>query len=127
MNKWLKFLCWISLITILFGAGCRYFIHYIGNYNQCDRFNIDNVELRTGINIPAVKSIDCIYHDSVKRVTFYFDVDKVDLDKYLTDNDFVRDGSLYTKAGNNDRTEWSATFSRSEAALKMRIYYKDVK
>jgi hypothetical protein len=117
----------LALFTGLLMAGCRALISTIGNFNDCERFNIDNIEVRTGVDIPAITNVDCIYDNGIKNVTFTLDTVKVDIADYLEKNKFVKRDSLYTIVGDTKRTNWEVEYRNDRAALKMRIIYKDVK
>jgi hypothetical protein len=116
----------IVLFAALLMGGCRALIHTIVNSNTCDQFNIDNIELRTGIDIPATTHVDCIYENGVKNVNFTLDTSQVDIRDYLTKNEFVKDTDVYTQQGDKKKTSWSAIYHPNRAVLAMRIVYKDV-
>lgn len=117
----------IILFVGLFMAGCRALISTITNSNDCERFNIDNIEVRTGIDIPAIKNVDCIYKDGIKDVTFTIDTNKVIVNEYLERNKFKKRDDFYFIKGDSKRTNWYGEYDVTLAALKMHIIYKDVK
>jgi hypothetical protein len=61
---------------------------YVGR--DCNCCNIDNIEVRVGINISSInKNIECIYDadDDSKTVYFSVKLEKLDVEKYLITND----------------------------------------
>jgi len=97
MKQWLKIIVWtvgtiIGIATIGFG-GCVGCHQYIGNSNTCRGFNIDNIELRTRIDIPAIEhgSSSCMYDKETKTKTNYFKIrtGEVDMDRYVKRNSFI--------------------------------------
>lgn len=55
----------------------------------CGNFNIDNIELRTGIDIPAVTEVSCFEYglEDIKIADFTLNTEKVNLDYYIKGND----------------------------------------
>lgn len=97
MKKWLKITLWIlaSLVAIgLLGfgglVGCT---RLIGNSNSCELFNIDNIELRAHIDIPALDAgrCSCIMDKTDDSKTNYFKIriGVVDMDRYVARNSFI--------------------------------------
>ena len=97
MKQWLKIVIWtvgtiIGIIAIGFG-GCVSCFQYIGNSNSCESFNIDNIELRAHIDIPAIEpeSRFCKFDKEKKTKTNYFKIrtNVVDMDRYVERNSFI--------------------------------------
>ena len=88
MKKILLILSAISLFLTLVGFGFYGFSKMIYNSCDCERFNIDNIELRTGINIPSIKDTECTYDQTTKtkKATFIIDTEKVDIEDYILKN-----------------------------------------
>jgi len=88
---------WILISTVGIGVlgfgGCVGCVKFIGNSNSCEWFNIDNIELRAHIDIPAieVESCSCILDKEDDSKTNYFKIhtDAVDMDRYLEKNSFI--------------------------------------
>ena len=80
-------------IGVLGFGGCVGCVKLIGNSNSCERFNIDNIELRAHIDIPAIESenCSCILDKEDDSKTNYFKIrtDAVDMDRYIERNYFV--------------------------------------
>ena len=96
MKDWLKIIirtvvAIIGFVAIGFG-GCVGCFHYIGNSNSCLAFNIDNIELRARIGIPAIEPGcgSCKYDKEAKTKTNYFKIrtNEVDMDGYVERNSF---------------------------------------
>jgi len=97
MKQLLKIMIWtvgiiIGIIAVGFG-GCVGCFQYIGNSNSCGGPNIDNIELRAHIDIPAIEqeSRSCNYDKERKIKTNYFKIrtDVVDMDRYVERNSFI--------------------------------------
>ena len=82
----------VGIVAVGFG-GCVGCFHYAGNSNRCSGPNIDNIELRTRIDIPAIEqgSTTCVYDKAKKTKTNYFKIrtDVMDMDRYAERNYFV--------------------------------------
>ena len=97
MKQWLKIMLWtlgsIVGIGILGFGGCAGCVKLIGNSNSCERYNIDNIELRVHIDIPAIESgnCSCILDKEDDSKTNYFKIrtDAVDMDRYIERNSFI--------------------------------------
>ena len=76
----------IVLVAVIGGfmIGFTLLRRHIFNRTDCERFNIDNIELRTGIDIPAVDSSNCECGDAVKRSNFYLHSEKVNMNDYIS-------------------------------------------
>lgn len=88
---------WTLIIIAGIGAlgfgGCAGCVKLIGDSNSCEWFNIDNIELRAHIDIPAVESeiCSCILDKEDDSKTNYFKIrtDAVDMDRYVERNSFI--------------------------------------
>ena len=100
------------------------FAWYISQRTDCEQFNIDNIELRTGIDIPPVtEKVDCQSDGTIKTSSFIIE-ESVDLMAYLEKNKFEKNDSLYTVVGTNDGSEWNATVNSRTRVLNVRLVYK---
>ena len=98
-KKWLKITILVSAIIIGIGiigyGGCWGLFHITAKSNSCERFNIDNIEIRTHIDIPSIYSdpdcFSCILDKAANTKTNYFRIrtDKVDMDRYVERNSFI--------------------------------------
>lgn len=115
----------VLLIGLLM-AGCRALIYTASSSVDCERFNIDGIEVRTGIDIPAITNVDCIYNEGIKNVTFTLDTNKVDINHYLERNNFKKLNDFYLIKGESESTNWHGEYDVTLATLKMKIIYKDI-
>lgn len=112
-------------IVILIVFGFQAFVKHIYNRNDCKRFNIDNIELRTGINVPYVLNYQCNSNEKIKKASFTIDTLKVDIKNYIKKNKFKQKDSLYKRQGENKNTKWKATLHPKNALLSFTIEYKN--
>jgi len=54
MSKVLKIIGLVVLGVLLFMGSFKLLVRHIFNRQDCERFNIDNIELRTGINVQII-------------------------------------------------------------------------
>ena len=113
----------IGIIVILY-FGLHLFSRMIYNTQSCERFNIDNIELRTGVNIPEIKSYDCECTNNKKFSKFIIDTDKVDLDDYVTRNNFTLKNDLYIKEDDNKDGTYKVAFDKTTDELTVNLTYK---
>jgi hypothetical protein len=94
MKMWRKLLMALAILTgvvlCLFG-GWLALARHIGSQRSCEYFNIDNIELHTEVDIPAIKESDCNYDSgrTVKQAWFRIDKQSVNLDRYILRNKFL--------------------------------------
>ncbi|MCT4622864.1 MAG: hypothetical protein N4A46_04515 [Schleiferiaceae bacterium] len=98
-------------------------------YNSCtcERFNIDNLEVRTGIDIPKLDSLHCHLTEdgSLKQNAFFLHSD-VDLDHYVERNNFEKGlTDYYLNSGEKEDHEWRAVLNTKTRRLDFSIRYKD--
>lgn len=126
MNIFTKTLLILGILLFLGFAGCKGLIHHIYNRTDCERFNIDNIEVRTGIDIPAVSNVICEYQSAEKTKVAVFTLDKalVNLDQYTAKNNFIQQGNQYIKTGERADTKWSANLNATTWDLTVAVQYK---
>ena len=107
-------------------AGCYGLSKHIYSRMDCKAFNIDNIEVRTGVNIPAVVSSECEIEQAEKRKMSRFTIDasRVKVKDYIARNNFMQEGDLYTISGENDETQWSAVLDPETNELSFKILYR---
>ena len=88
MSKVLKIIGLVVLGVLLFMGSFKLLVRHIFNRQDCERFNIDNIELRTGINVPPISDCDCRVTDNTKLSTFKLDTSVVDIASYAEINGF---------------------------------------
>ena len=159
MKQWLKITLWtlgsIVGIGVLGFGGCVGCVKLIGNSNSCEFYNIDNIELRAHIDIPAIESGSCSCIKDGDSKTNYFKIrtDAVDMDRYVARNSFVSvneadmDLSVFGKLskipeitpeniqgyyynsgrnqGKGKRTHWLAILDKSSGDLWVHMQYKE--
>lgn len=119
----------IALFFSLVGFGFYGFSKIIYNSCDCERFNIDNIELRTGINIPSIKNVDCIYNEATKtkKSTFMIDTEKVDIKDYILKNKLVKSDAedFYVKSNDIKSHSYKGILDKNTGKLDIEIIYKD--
>jgi hypothetical protein len=124
LKHFLIILSVLAIFLIAIYGGLHFFGNLIYNTQSCDRFNIDNIELRTGVNIPEIVTSDCECKDNNKISKFIIDSVKVDLDDYISKNEFTRIGNLYVKENDNSNSTYKVTFEKQTAELIINLTYK---
>lgn len=97
---------------------------HIFNRTDCERFNIDNIELRTGIDIPAVDSSSCECGESVKRSYFYLHSEKVDIEQYISRFEWQASGDYYVMSGDDEYSSWQMQLEPDSRMLKVYLEYR---
>lgn len=115
----------IALGAITYGGFYLLAKHIFGR-TDCERFNIDNVELRTGIGIPPVLSseCDCDTEKMIKRTSFIIDTAKTSAQEYIDRGRFQLVNDQYVASGDNKNTKWNAVFDKETAKIDFVIEYK---
>ena len=118
----------IVLATIiLFGfTSIKSFTNHIYNRTDCEQMNIDNIELRTGIDIPAVSKVICAFKTAkqTKVSVFTLDKNKVDLAYYINRNGLIQKGNKYIKLGERADTKWAVSLNSTTWELTVSVQYK---
>ncbi|MEM1121380.1 MAG: hypothetical protein AAGJ18_13090 [Bacteroidota bacterium] len=114
------------IIFILFLAACKGLVNHIYNRTDCEQFNIDNIEVRTGIDIPAVSDVTCEFKstENTKISVFILDKSVLDFDYYIQRNKFIREGDFYVNAGERTDTKWNARLNKENLELRVALTYK---
>lgn len=113
----------LASIGLLYGA-IHLFGWYIFNTQSCLRFNIDNIELRTGVNIPAVITTECKCQNNTKVSKFIIDSSQTDIESYALKNNFTLIDQLYVKENDTNHTTFKVVLDKDTAALVVDITYK---
>ena len=82
MIKALKIIGLVALGVLVFMGSFKLLVRHIFNRQDCERFNIDNIELRTGVNVPSISDCDCRVTENMKLSTFILDTTVVDIGSY---------------------------------------------
>ncbi len=93
---------------------------------DCNGFNIDHIEVRTGIDVPKTVSSFCkLNADQTRRdADFVLDTTIVNINQWLAKNKFTKSGSQYERSGDKADHEWRATFKMDKNQLSVQIIYK---
>lgn len=110
---------------ILFVGGVHLFGRHIYNTKSCQFYNIDNIELRTGVDIPKVISTDCKCDGTTKTSKFIIDLERLDLDRYVTRNDLILKNDIYIKENDNENSTYKVSFNKKTGELLVNLIYKD--
>ena len=114
-------------LPLLFMAGCKSVVKTIYNSMDCDQFNIDHIELRTGIDIPKVTRNFCHLDDTSRSISFEVLLDPAGLSAYSAKY-FEWDSTLFKAKGQRRDTKWNASLDTSTSVLIFNLFYiEDVK
>ena len=89
---------------------------------DCDQFNIDHIELRTGIDVPKVKRQSCQLNHSLRTVEFVVLLHSEDLKAYSAKY-FNWEAPLFIAEGVRSDTKWHASLDTTTRALIFKINY----
>ncbi|MDA8994198.1 hypothetical protein N9H17_02390 [Schleiferiaceae bacterium] len=121
-KKLLILLGFVVGLPLLFMAGCKTLTSTIYQSMDCDQFNIDHIELRTGIDVPKVKRKNCQLNDSTRTVEFEVLLNAEELDAYSAKY-FEWHAPVFTAEGERSDTRWQARLDTSSRALIFHLYY----
>lgn len=124
MKQLLYIISGITILSFLFMGGCRILNKHIINRQDCARFNIDNIEVRTGIDIPTVENVVCECAPATKDAEFTLTLKRQDLAYYLARNKFSWSQGTFVNSNEDDYTKWMATLDTTTLKLKVHIDYK---
>ena len=114
----------IVLLSILFMGGCRMLSKQIFNSQDCARLNFDNIELRTGIDIPKIENAVCECAPGTKDAEFTLKLKPEDLKYYLSRNKFKWVNNILINSSEDEYTKWMATLDTATQKLIIHIDYK---
>ncbi len=115
----------LALIMLLFMGGTRLLIRHIYDRTDCGMFNIDNIELRAGVDIPDIKESNCKSDGKIKRCEFTLDMKKINLGHYIERNGLTQEDSVFVKRGERDDTRYEVKLNPLSAKLFVEIVYID--
>lgn len=121
-KKLLILLGFVVGLPLLFMAGCKTLTSTIYQSMDCDQFNIDHIELRTGIDVPKIKRKYCQLNDSTRTVEFEVLLNAEELDAYSAKY-FEWNAPVFTAVGERSDTRWQARLDTSSRALIFHLYY----
>lgn len=127
--------------------GFRAFTRNIFESKSCEWANIDHIELRARVNIPATENCDCRYDRSANTKTSVFQLNDhiVNLDTYIPKNQFKpvtkadlaglpqfpdadldsKSGNLFFRKGTSATHDYCLLLNKETAKLGVQISYKD--
>lgn len=112
------------LVPLLLMKGCQSFARTIYNSMDCNQFNIDHIELRTGIDVPQIKRNYCELTDTSRTVSFQLLKTGIDKKAYAEKYFQWSEGSLFVREGSNSDTRWSARLDTVTSELVFKLHYK---
>ncbi|MEI8280642.1 MAG: hypothetical protein WCG87_12855 [Bacteroidota bacterium] len=127
MNKKILviFATFLILGPIIFYTGTYGYAKYIAHSYECSSFNTDNIVLRTQTDIPTTSGSTCHYDAAhqTKATLFNIDISKVNLQKYISLNNFKKvpaPDSLHLFTYQND---WNTTLKGMATSTSLYIKY----
>ena len=124
MKTFIYFLGAIIVLAVLFMGGCRMMSKHIFNQQDCKRFVIDNIELRTGIDIPPVLNSTCACSEGTKDVEFTLNLKSGKMANYIERNKFNLQGKKFITTAEYEHTKWLAILDTTSQQLNIHIDYK---
>lgn len=112
----------IFAIPLLFIKGCQSLTHTIYWSMDCDQFNIDHIEVRTGIDIPKVTTKKCSLTEKQRITDFNIELDEHALSAYANKH-FTFIDSLYFASGVQEHHLWFATLDTANSVLHFELQY----
>lgn len=112
------------LVPILFVKACKSLASNIYHSMDCNRFNIDHIELRTGIDVPKITRNFCELNDSSRLVSFQLLKSGADKAAYAAKYFIWKEGSCFSATGENHDTYWSASLDTTTGELVFDIRYR---
>ena len=109
-------------LPLLFMVGFKSLVKTIYHSMDCDQFNIDHIELRTGIDVPKIRRKYCQLKDSTRTVEFEILLNSEELKSYSAKY-FNWEAPLFTAEGRRSDSKWQASLDTSTRALIFNIYY----
>lgn len=111
-NQTIRVLLIITLIVaipLLFMKGCQRLTPTIYWSMDCDQFNIDLIEVRTGIDIPKISHNYCELSPSQRKVSFQLHKSGKDKAQYAATYFEYTGEHLFSANGTRKDHQWFAT------------------
>jgi len=123
----LKIVLSIVLFFVLVVVSFKLLSGHIYDRKDCKRFNIDNLEVRTGVDVPKVVNgnSNCECDGNVKESSFTLDIEDNNVMSYLTRNSFKKVSDYYQNKGINEDTKWEVIFNPENKKLSFVVEYLD--
>jgi uncharacterized protein YceK len=115
----------IALLLFLLLGGCGLLRKTIYDSMDCNQFNIDHIEMRTGINIPLIDStIHCSLDAHFRDVSFRLS-EKVDMNRYANSHFVWSDDNGWRSEGKAEGHRWKAELDTITRQLAFTIQYNE--
>lgn len=126
MKKITIILLTVALLIGVFFAAIYALSSHIYLRQDCEQFNIDNIEMRAKIDIPAVLDVNCRMDEAtnIKYSEFTINQQRVNLEDYIVKHQFKSQGELYTRKGSQEDTDWEMTLDKNSGKMSIKITYK---
>jgi len=156
MKKWQKLMIWIPVTIIGIGiigyGGLWGLVYVIAKSNSCTVYNIDNIEVRTNIDIPSIlDNPQCFRGKSPNSKTNHFRINtaNVNMDRYVERNSFISASDVdldlsvfeklvktpeitpdntqnfYYNSGKGKKTDWLAIVDKKSGDLWVYMEYRN--
>ena len=139
----------IFIIVLVIGGSLKLIAILFTEHRNCLFSNIDNYEMLTTIDIPAITDANCYYdkENQLKYSIFQIDRGQTDMENYIKDNHFTQtekgqipglqsafrfndpetplpnEELLYVKKGSNNKASWYFILEKETARLWVKIDY----
>ncbi len=114
----------IIAIPLLLMQGCRSLVKNIYYSMDCNQFNIDHIELRTGIDIPQIKRNYCELTGTKRTVSFHLLKTGQEKTDYAEKYFHWSEGHLFINEGSNEDTRWFASLDTLTSELIFELHYQ---
>ena len=113
----------IFAIPLLLMKGCQSLAKEIYWSMDCDQFNIDHIELRTGIDIPKITRNYCELSPTQRKVSFQLHKSGTDKAQYAATYFDYSGDHLFSASGTRKDHQWFATLDTTTNELIFIIHY----
>lgn len=113
-----------TAIPLMLMQGCKSLVKTIHNSMDCDQFNIDHIELRTGIDVPRIERNYCELTETKRTVSFQLLLKGQEKTEYAEKYFHWSKDHLYTNEGSNEQTRWFASLDTLTSELTFELFYK---
>jgi len=113
----------IFAITLLLMKGCQSLAKEIYWSMDCDQFNIDHIELRTGIDIPEITGNYCELSPTQRKASFQLHKSGKDKAQYAATYSEYTGDHLFSAKGTRKDHQWFATLDTTTNELIFIIHY----
>lgn len=114
----------VIAVPLLLMQGCRSLVKNIYNSMNCNQFNIDHIELRTGINVPQITRNYCELTDTSRRVSFQLLKTGKEKAAYAEKYFTWSEKNFFISAGRDEFTRWFASLDTVTSELIFELYYQ---